>query len=146
MSDIKKVVDYFKIGILYIRCTRRNVFCSLVAPGDRRVISSYSLGISEVSQEALDPKNNYLRSKILGQHFLQKVKELGISELSIIVRGLGPGRAALLNIIRGSNLTIHNIEDTTLIPHNGCRSPKQRRKKLRTRLSFKTKRLLTPGS
>lgn len=152
MSDIKKVVPFkdvvetSKTGILYLRCTRRNVFCTLVDSEEKRVKFSCSLGVSGVSHQALDFKNNYMKSKLLSQYFIQKVKGFSIGRLRIVTCGLSVGRATLLNTIRNSSLQIISIEDSTLAPHNGCRGPKQRRKKSRTKLSFKIKRLVTPSS
>lgn len=152
MSEIKTIIPFKddneapKLGILYLRCSRRNVFCTLIDPKEQLVKFSCSLGISEVSRQALDFKNTYLKSKLLSQYFIRKIQEFSIGRLRIVTCGLGAGRATLLNTIRNSSLQIISIEDNTLVPHNGCRGPKRRRKKLRTKLSFKIKRLVTPSS
>lgn len=135
-----------KIGVIYIRCSRRNVFCTLIDPSEKQVKFSCSSGVAEVSQSALKFNSNYFKSKILSQYFIQKIKEFGFGKLRIIVNGLGTARVVLISALRNSNLQIIDIQDATLIPHNGCRGPKQRRKKLRTRLSFKIKKLVSPAS
>lgn len=143
---LKNFNDSSKIGVIYIHCSRRNVFCTLIDPLKKQVKFSCSSGVSEVSQSASRFNNNYFKSKILTQYFIQKIKEFGFDKLRIVIRGLGTARVVLISALRNSNLQIIDIQDTTLIPHNGCRGPKQRRKKLRTRLSFKIKRLVTPSS
>jgi small subunit ribosomal protein S11 len=50
-----------------------------------------------------------------------------MQQVSILVKGPGPGREAALRSLLGSGLKISMIRDVTPIPHNGCRPPKRRR-------------------
>ena len=45
----------------------------------------------------------------------------------ISVEGAGNGRDAALRAIIGTNIKVGNIQDTTPLPHNGCRPKKARR-------------------
>ncbi len=58
---------------------------------------------------------------------LEKVKETGLKEVSVFVKGIGSGRDGALRAIAGAGLTVVDIKDTTPIPHNGCRPKKPRR-------------------
>lgn len=51
----------------------------------------------------------------------------GMKNVSILIKGQGSGRETAIRAIEGSGLEIRAIEDTTPIPHNGCRPPKRRR-------------------
>ena len=57
----------------------------------------------------------------------KKAQEHGMQQVSILVKGPGPGREAALRSLLGSGLKISMIRDVTPIPHNGCRPPKRRR-------------------
>lgn len=58
---------------------------------------------------------------------LEKVRNLGIKSVEILIKGPGSGRDAALRAIRAANLKIDLIGDVTPIPHNGCRPKKRRR-------------------
>jgi len=132
-----------KRGLICIRTTKRNVLFSLVDVDRSRVKLSSSLGC--VKYGGVDRKANYASVRAFSEFFTRKIIEFGYTDISIIFRGLGVTRVALIHVIRDYNLRINGIKDETLSSHNGCRPPKQRRKKVRTRISFKTKKLLNPG-
>jgi len=52
---------------------------------------------------------------------------LGVRKVEVRVSGPGPGRESAIRSIQNAGLDILSIRDITPIPHNGCRSPKQRR-------------------
>ena len=55
------------------------------------------------------------------------VKEFGVKNMDVRVKGPGPGRESAVRALNGAGFRITNIEDVTPIPHNGCRPPKKRR-------------------
>ncbi len=82
----------------------------------------------------------------------RKAREFGVRNITILVKGPGPGREAAIRALMninfdadssadseggqeggstgrggGSHFSITEISDITGIPHNGCRPPKQRR-------------------
>lgn len=132
-----------KKGLICIRTTKRNVLFSLIDINKRKVMLSSSLGC--VKYDVVDKKANYASVKLFSEIFTKKIQELGYTDISIMLRGLGIARVALIHVIRDYNLRLNKIKDETLSSHNGCRPRKQRRKKIRTRMSFKTKKLLSPG-
>ena len=58
---------------------------------------------------------------------VSKVKERGLKEVEVYIKGPGPGRDAALRVLRGSGIKIAMIADVTPIPHNGPRPKKRRR-------------------
>lgn len=54
-------------------------------------------------------------------------KEHGMREMSVLVKGPGPGREAAIRGLQAAEMIITSITDKTPIPHNGCRPPKKRR-------------------
>jgi small subunit ribosomal protein S11 len=57
----------------------------------------------------------------------EAVKEYGIKNLEVMVKGPGPGRESTIRALNAAGFRITNITDVTPIPHNGCRPPKKRR-------------------
>ncbi|HXH02819.1 MAG TPA: 30S ribosomal protein S11 [Candidatus Competibacteraceae bacterium] len=55
------------------------------------------------------------------------VKEFGVKNLEVNVKGPGPGRESAVRALNAAGFKITNITDVTPIPHNGCRPPKKRR-------------------
>jgi small subunit ribosomal protein S11 len=54
-------------------------------------------------------------------------KKFGISEVEVKVKGPGAGREPAITALQAAGLRIQSIEDTTPLPHNGCRPAKKRR-------------------
>ncbi|MEK7162985.1 MAG: 30S ribosomal protein S11 [Patescibacteria group bacterium] len=57
----------------------------------------------------------------------EKLKKIGISNLEIIVKGVGAGRDSAIRSLVNQKFNILSIKDVTPIPHNGPRPPKVRR-------------------
>ena len=55
------------------------------------------------------------------------VKEFGMQNLDVRVKGPGPGRESAVRALHGKGFRIMSITDATPMPHNGCRPPKKRR-------------------
>lgn len=58
---------------------------------------------------------------------VKKVKEFGVQEVEVRLKGPGQGREAALRTLHAQGLKIVAIKDVTPIPHNGTRPPKRRR-------------------
>jgi len=56
-----------------------------------------------------------------------KVKETGLKELHVFVKGVGAGRDASLRALNASGFSVLSIKDVTPLPHNGCRPSRARR-------------------
>lgn len=136
MIKKKKSNTVHKSGILYIISTKRNIKCSFVDPFEKKVKTSCSIGIIKVDNKNLTTE--YERSIEMGSHIAQKIQNYKYNKLSIIVRGLGANRKAVVVGLKRFGFLIDKFIDLTFLPHNGCRLPKLRRKKFRTKVSYKT--------
>lgn len=59
---------------------------------------------------------------------IKKAKEdFGLKQVSVFIKGPGPGRDAALRAIRATGIRMDQIADITPIPHNGPRAKKKRR-------------------
>jgi len=140
----KKYLNIFesnKLGYVYITSTRRNLFCTIVDSVDKKVKFSCSYGLAKTDARKL----GYVPGKLLGQLFVNKIKSLKYNKVYIVLVGIGSGRIPIINSFRNSDINVLGVTDNTLCPHNGCRPKKLRRKKLRTKISFRVKKILSPG-
>ncbi|MEO8065965.1 MAG: 30S ribosomal protein S11 [Candidatus Doudnabacteria bacterium] len=56
-----------------------------------------------------------------------RLKETGLKEVDVFVKGIGTGRESAVRALQGSGLNILSIQDQTPIPHGGVRPKKARR-------------------
>ncbi len=72
-------------------------------------------------------KNTPFAAQVAGEEAARKAYDLGLRSVSVYVSGPGSGRESALRAMSLAGLRVTYIEDTTPIPHNGCRPPKRRR-------------------
>lgn len=129
-----------KRAYVYMKSNKRNLFCTITDISDKKIKFSCSYGSIK-----LEHKTGYAIAKLLGHLVTNKLKELKYNVVLIILNGLGSGRMPVLNNFRNSNIKVLSVKDITIAPHNGCRLKKLRRKKSRTKISPKIKKLLSPS-
>ena len=72
-------------------------------------------------------KSTPFAAQIAAERAGTKAQEYGLKDISVKVKGPGPGRESALRALNAIGLNDVSIEDVTPLPHNGCRPPKQRR-------------------
>jgi small subunit ribosomal protein S11 len=72
-------------------------------------------------------KSTPFAAQVAAEKVSALMREYGIQNLDVFVRGPGPGRESAVRAFHGAGFKIMNITDVTPIPHNGCRPPKKRR-------------------
>jgi small subunit ribosomal protein S11 len=72
-------------------------------------------------------KSTPFAAQVAADRVGEMVKEFGLKNLEVEVKGPGPGRESAVRALNNAGFKITNITDVTPIPHNGCRPPKKRR-------------------
>lgn len=72
-------------------------------------------------------KSTPFAAQVAAERVGNTVKEFGMKNLEVNVKGPGPGRESAVRALNASGFKIVSIVDVTPIPHNGCRPPKRRR-------------------
>ncbi|MEN8762563.1 MAG: 30S ribosomal protein S11 [Thiogranum sp.] len=72
-------------------------------------------------------KSTPFAAQVAAERAGEIVKEYGLKNLEVEVKGPGPGRESAVRALNNAGFRITNITDVTPIPHNGCRPPKKRR-------------------
>jgi len=57
----------------------------------------------------------------------EKLKNMGVKQIDILVRGVGGGRDSAIRSLINYGFEVQSIKDVTPVPHNGPRPPKVRR-------------------
>ncbi len=110
-------------GRVYINATYNNTFLT-VTDRDGRVISWASAGSLGFS----GPKKAtpFAASKVVAA-ISEKLKKVALSNIEIIVKGVGAGRDSAIRSFANQGFNILSIKDVTPVPHNGPKPPKVRR-------------------
>ncbi len=61
------------------------------------------------------------------EDILHRLKERGLAEVDVLIKGIGSGRESAVRALQGSGLNVLTIKDQTPIPHGGIRPKKPRR-------------------
>lgn len=119
----KKEKKNVPVGIVFIQATFNNTIVTVTDQTGNTVAwsSAGSLGFRgsrkgtpyAAQQAALTAAN--------------KAKEAGMRTVEVRVGGPGAGRESAIRTLATVGLDVRRIQDTTPIPHNGCRPPKKRR-------------------
>lgn len=72
-------------------------------------------------------KSTPFAAQVAAERVGNVVKEFGVKNLEVNVKGPGPGRESAVRALNAAGFKIMSIMDMTPIPHNGCRPPKRRR-------------------
>nr|YP_009341739.1 ribosomal protein S11 [Sargassum aquifolium]YP_010401948.1 ribosomal protein S11 [Sargassum feldmannii]ALE29505.1 ribosomal protein S11 [Sargassum aquifolium]UQV81123.1 ribosomal protein S11 [Sargassum feldmannii] len=123
-----------KLGSVYLRCTKRNIFCTLVDCKSRAIKTSCSLRVPDYKNEFNERENLYTRGLLLGKLFGNKIISFGYNKIIVHIMGTSKGRFGVVRSFSKLGINIHSIVLITRTAHNGCRPVKRRRKKLRTKV------------
>jgi small subunit ribosomal protein S11 len=72
-------------------------------------------------------KSTPFAAQVAAERVGNAVKEYGVKNLEVNVKGPGPGRESAVRALNAAGFKVLSIMDVTPIPHNGCRPPKRRR-------------------
>jgi small subunit ribosomal protein S11 len=61
------------------------------------------------------------------EDMLARLKERGLNEVDVFIKGIGSGRESAIRALQGSGLSVLSIKDQTPTPHGGVRPKKPRR-------------------
>lgn len=110
-------------GAIHVLSTYNNTIVNITDPAGNTVAQGSA---GQYGFKGPKKSTPYAAGVVL-KETLEKVKETGLKEVSVFVKGIGSGRDGALRAITGAGLTILDIKDVTPIPHNGCRPKKPRR-------------------
>jgi small subunit ribosomal protein S11 len=119
----KKVKKQVADGIAHIHASFNNTIITIT---DRQ---GNALGWATAGGSGFrgSRKSTPFAAQVAADRVGQAVKEFGLKNLDVNVKGPGPGRESAVRALNNAGFKITSITDVTPIPHNGCRPPKKRR-------------------
>ena len=72
-------------------------------------------------------KSTPYAANMVAKDCFEKTKKFNLTNIKIVIKGVGPGRESAIRGLAGTGLNVLSIMDATPIAHNGVRRPKPRR-------------------
>ncbi|QQS23419.1 30S ribosomal protein S11 [bacterium] len=121
----KKKKNKIKVpkGKIFINSTYNNTIISVTDPIGN-VIAWGSAG--KAGFKGSKKSTPYAGGKTM-EDVLSRVKDRGLQEVDIFIKGIGSGREQAIRALLGAGLTVLTIKDRTPTPHGGVRPKKVRR-------------------
>ncbi|MCA9058197.1 MAG: 30S ribosomal protein S11 [Planctomycetaceae bacterium] len=119
----KKIRRNVNKGVAYIKATFNNTIVTMTdVNGD--VLCWATAGTVGFKGSR---KSTPFAAQRAAETVAERAAKVGVREIEVRVKGPGSGRESAITGLQSSGLLIRSIEDTTPLPHNGCRPPKKRR-------------------
>lgn len=121
--SVKKIKKDVSDGIVHISASFNNTIITIT---DRKG-NALAWATAGASGFRGSRKSTPFAAQVAAEKVGSIVKEYGVKNLDIRIKGPGPGRESAVRSLNNMGFKIANILDDTPIPHNGCRPPKRRR-------------------
>jgi small subunit ribosomal protein S11 len=122
-SKKKKSKSKITKGKIYINSTYNNTIVSVTDMAGAVLLWSSAGKIGFKGSKKSTP---YAGQKTM-EDVLSRVKDRGLTEVDVMIKGIGSGRESAVRALQGSGMNIISIKDQTPIPHGGVRPKKPRR-------------------
>ena len=111
------------VGVLYVEATYNNTLLMLTDQNGNALVSSSSGALGFKGAKKGTP---FAAAKV-GETVAAKAHDLGVKEVSVIVKGVGSGRESSIRAFMSKGFQVKSIQDRTPVPHNGPKPKKPRR-------------------
>ncbi len=118
-----KVVRSVPVGCCYVQATFNNTIVTLTDLNGNVLAASSAGACGFRGPKKATP---YAASVIV-KTVTEKVKESGLKDVNVFVKGVGGGRDSAVRALNANGLNVLNLRDVTPLPHNGCRASRARR-------------------
>ncbi|MCR5079534.1 MAG: 30S ribosomal protein S11 [Bacilli bacterium] len=119
----KKIKRSFTRGVAHIHATFNNTIVTITDPQGNVIAWSSAGALGYKGAKKSTPFAAQLAAEAAGKTAFDQ----GLRTLDVEVKGPGAGRESAVRALTTVGLQVLSIEDTTPIPHNGCRPPKRPR-------------------
>jgi small subunit ribosomal protein S11 len=119
----KKIQLSSTIGIAHIKATFNNTIISISDLKGNVLAWASAGGVGFKGAKKSTP----YAAQMASLNVARQVRDMGLSEVEVLVKGPGPGRESAIRSLQSAGLSVKKIKDITPVPHNGCRPKKKRR-------------------
>lgn len=119
----RKIRRSYTKGIAHIHSTFNNTIVTITDESGNAISwsSAGALGFKG------SKKSTPWAAQLTGEAAAKVAVDQGLKTVDVNVKGPGQGRESAIRALAMAGLTVTSIQDTTPIPHNGCRPPKRPR-------------------
>lgn len=119
----KKIHLTSTLGIVHVKSTFNNTIVTITDFSGNTLAwaSAGTVGFKGTK------KSTPYAAQIASFEAAKKAKDVGLTDVEVLVKGPGPGREAAIRSIQAAGLNVKKVKDVTPSPHNGCRPRKKRR-------------------
>ena len=119
----KKIKRSFTKGVAHIHSTFHNTIVTITDVSGNAISWSSAGALGYKGAKKATPFAAQLAAEAAGKAAFDQ----GLRQVDVEVKGPGAGRESAVRALANVGLQVLSIEDTTPIPHNGCRPPKRPR-------------------
>ena len=119
----KKIKRSFTKGVAHIHSTFNNTIVTITDPQGNVIAWSSAGALGYKGAKKATPFAAQLAAEAAGKTAFDQ----GLRQVEVEVKGPGAGRESAVRALTTVGLQVLSIEDTTPIPHIGCRPPKRPR-------------------
>ncbi len=122
-SSKKKSKQKVTKGKVYINSTYNNTIISITDVNGNVMIWGSA---GKTGFKGSKKSTPYAGQKTM-EDVLMRIKDRGLVEVDVVIKGIGSGRESAIRALQGSGLNVLTIKDKTSTPHGGVRPKKARR-------------------
>lgn len=119
----KKIHLTSNVGQAHINATFNNTIVTITDLEGHAIAQASGGGIGFKGAKKSTP----YAAQLAASEVAKRVRDIGMTEIEVFVKGPGPGREAAIRSLQTSGLNVRRVKDVTPTPHNGCRPRKKRR-------------------
>ena len=119
----KKIKRSFTKGVAHIHSSFNNTIVTITDPQGNVISWSSAGALGYNGAKKATPFAAQLAAEAAGKTAFDQ----GLRQVDVEVKGPGAGRESAVRALTTVGLQVLSIEDTTPVPHNGCRPPKRPR-------------------
>ena len=119
----KKIKRSYTRGVAHIHSTFNNTIVTITDVQGNVIAWSSAGALGYKGAKKATPFAAQLASEAAAKTAFDQ----GLRQVDVEVKGPGAGRESAVRALAATGLQVLSIEDTTPIPHNGCRPPKRPR-------------------
>ena len=119
----KKVKRSFTKGVAHVHATFNNTIITITDVSGNVIAWSSAGALGYKGAKKATPFAAQLAAEAAGKTAFDQ----GLRQVDVEVKGPGAGRESAVRALTTVGLQVLSIEDTTPVPHNGCRPPKRPR-------------------
>ncbi len=121
----KKIKKNIPTAIAHVHSTFNNTIITITDPAGDAICWSSAGAIGFKGAKKSTP----YAAQLVAKAVIKTAMENGVKEVTMHIKGTGPGKDAAIRQFQASDLSPKAIKNVTPVPHNGVKKPKKFRRR-----------------